>query len=38
MPYVDRKKLKNSIALCVGASIYWFVIMSRLLYYFLKGS
>ncbi len=38
MPNVDRQRLNNAIAICVGASIYWFVIMCRLLYYFLKGS
>jgi len=37
MPYVDRKRVNNAIAICVGASIYWFVIMGRLLYYFMKG-
>jgi hypothetical protein len=38
MPNVYRHKLNNAITICVGASIYWFVIMCRLLYYFLKGS
>ncbi len=38
MPLVDRKRLNNAIAICVGATIYWFVIICRLLYYFMKGS
>ena len=38
MAYVDRKKLDDAIAICVVASMYWFLVICRLLYYFLRGS
>ena len=38
MASINAKSLNNAIAICLGSSIYWFIIICRLLYYYLKGS
>jgi len=38
MAHIDSKKLDNAIAVCVVVSMYWFLVICRLLYYFLRGS
>jgi len=38
MAYVDRNRLNNAVTFSVVASIYWFLVICRLLFYYIRGS